>query len=532
MIKMKKNTKIRFFVLWLCFSAIFSATSQVTIGVLNPPLKGTLLDLKESDVSNGASNSEKGLMLPRVTLTSINSLSPILSGKDLTDAALKQNYTGLIVYNVTTTAPLQKGLYSWDGTKWVALEGVVVLPWQDTGAPLVNSTEVGTDVGIFHVGAVTIGSNTAAAASAIMDVKSTNKGVLLPRVALASSKDATTIPNPALGLLVYNTGTHPDFSTEGYMFWNGTDWMVFGTYPSVAASAFFDCARATLSPNQEVKAGVPLISGSVMQIPYSGSNGGIFHGATLTSIGNSTITATVVDGFLAHGNGVLNFAIEGTPMLSQEPPTGIRFNMQPFYDANSNIYGLDGCAEARIGDVVTATIDEVAVMGYMKLGIDEDGNSNYYVKCDSPDGKFSVRVRVPSNTPNIGLTNQSINVQVRNNQETQAHVIWNYNTIWSGGLMESADDGTMPVKKWGGFDNTWADSGAATAGRWGNVGIYDGTGPEYRRYTWIPTGASNKVFYEVVVMSALDVVDPQSGVTRYSTELLKVTIVFKQVTAI
>ncbi|PWN69031.1 hypothetical protein C1631_013255, partial [Chryseobacterium phosphatilyticum] len=43
--------------------------------------------------------------------------------------------------------------------------------------------------------------------SAKFEVKATDKGVLLPRVPLTSSKDQTTIPSPAAGLLVYNTGT-------------------------------------------------------------------------------------------------------------------------------------------------------------------------------------------------------------------------------------------------------------------------------------------------------------------------------------
>ena len=119
--KMKKSIKIRFFALLLSFSAIFSATSQVAIGTLEQPLKGTLLDLKEWNVSNGAANSDKGLMLPRVNLTNISSLEPMAN---LSDANLKLNYTGLVVYNVSTTAPFQKGLYSWNGTQWNLLSPI------------------------------------------------------------------------------------------------------------------------------------------------------------------------------------------------------------------------------------------------------------------------------------------------------------------------------------------------------------------------------------------------------------------------
>ena len=123
---MKKSIKIGLITLSLSLFVIFSATSQVTIGTLEQPLNGTLLDLKESNTSNGDANSEKGLMLPRVTLTTINSLSPMLSGADFNNGALKSDYTGLIVYNVSTTAPFQKGLYSWDGTRWNLLRPISV----------------------------------------------------------------------------------------------------------------------------------------------------------------------------------------------------------------------------------------------------------------------------------------------------------------------------------------------------------------------------------------------------------------------
>lgn len=43
--------------------------------------------------------------------------------------------------------------------------------------------------------------------SAILQVVSTNKGVLFPKIGLTSTTDITTIANPSVGLLIYNTGT-------------------------------------------------------------------------------------------------------------------------------------------------------------------------------------------------------------------------------------------------------------------------------------------------------------------------------------
>ncbi|MCX6265972.1 MAG: hypothetical protein NTW16_01245 [Bacteroidetes bacterium] len=64
--------------------------------------------------------------------------------------------------------------------------------------------------------------------SAMLDVKSTNKGLLPPRVALSSINTALPVTAPASGLLVYNTsvaGTPPNNVVAGYYSWNGTKWV-------------------------------------------------------------------------------------------------------------------------------------------------------------------------------------------------------------------------------------------------------------------------------------------------------------------
>ncbi|MFZ4522948.1 MAG: hypothetical protein ACOYNC_14660 [Bacteroidales bacterium] len=63
------------------------------------------------------------------------------------------------------------------------------------------------------------------AASAMLEVKATNKGFLPPRVSLASITDVTTIPSPVAGLLVYNTNASiVNGYNTGYYFYTGTKW--------------------------------------------------------------------------------------------------------------------------------------------------------------------------------------------------------------------------------------------------------------------------------------------------------------------
>ncbi len=74
----------------------------------------------------------------------------------------------------------------------------------------------------FKVNAQNVGINTAVPEpSAALEIKSTNKGLLIPRVSLQSAADNTTIANPATSLLVYNTNAAMPDGT-GYFFNNGT----------------------------------------------------------------------------------------------------------------------------------------------------------------------------------------------------------------------------------------------------------------------------------------------------------------------
>lgn len=62
-------------------------------------------------------------------------------------------------------------------------------------------------------------------ASSMLDVQSTDKGILIPRVALTGTADATTItPANVEGLLVYNTATVGTI-TPGYYYWSGSTWL-------------------------------------------------------------------------------------------------------------------------------------------------------------------------------------------------------------------------------------------------------------------------------------------------------------------
>lgn len=73
-----------------------------------------------------------------------------------------------------------------------------------------------------RTGGIFVGSGlTAANASAIFEISSTTKGVLIPRM---TSTQASAITSPAEGLLLYVTNTNATFTSKGWWGYNGSAW--------------------------------------------------------------------------------------------------------------------------------------------------------------------------------------------------------------------------------------------------------------------------------------------------------------------
>lgn len=92
-------------------------------------------------------------------------------------------------------------------------------------------------IGIVGKAQTGIGTTTPEA-SAKLDISSTNKGLLPPRITLTSRTDNSTIPSPATGLLVYNTGSNPNL-VAGYYYWNGSSWATIATATGSGVSSSY-----------------------------------------------------------------------------------------------------------------------------------------------------------------------------------------------------------------------------------------------------------------------------------------------------
>ena len=129
-------------------------------------------------------------------------------------------------------------------------------------------------------------------ASAKLDVYSTNKGFLPPRVTLTSATDATTIASPAEGLLVYNLGSVG--LQAGYYYWNNANWATIATATSsgsgVTASNMVNLYAKAYST---AVGDIANASGYTFTVPVSGR---YLFDFSCTGYSNATITYKVRQG--------------------------------------------------------------------------------------------------------------------------------------------------------------------------------------------------------------------------------------------
>jgi hypothetical protein len=170
-IYMKKSflTFLALLITLLIFAQKASNVAINTDGSL--PDNSAMLDVKSTNM---------GMLFPRLTETQRNSLS--------------SPGVGLLIYNSTSN---QFNYFT--GTTWNKIEGTVV--YGNAG-----STAPGGGV------SMSVGSDVVADKSAMLDVSSTTKGVLIPRT------QPQMISSPATGLIIFNS------STKKINYYNGSQW--------------------------------------------------------------------------------------------------------------------------------------------------------------------------------------------------------------------------------------------------------------------------------------------------------------------
>ncbi|MGS4344663.1 hypothetical protein ACKUSY_03480 [Myroides odoratus] len=119
---MKKTILFAFLFVLTIGSEIYG---QTVIGGATYPVEGALLDLKEYKANTENITANKGLLLPRVKLTSLTSLLPLVQTETV---ANKSEHIGLQVYHIGDD-DIPAGVKVWNGEMWTGGASNEPAPW-------------------------------------------------------------------------------------------------------------------------------------------------------------------------------------------------------------------------------------------------------------------------------------------------------------------------------------------------------------------------------------------------------------------
>ena len=205
-----KNLKISLTILF--FAIINSANSQVRIvnssSNSSASNSSAFIDASSNSTSNATTNIGKGLLYPRVDLTTFASFSGSPTG---IGTSYPTRFDGMVVYNTgtgntlssasTTIVAVTPGFYYYNNKSNTLTGGV----WKPVGENAVKFKDGTTTAdAVFTGGKVGIGT-TSPSASAALEVNSTTSGILISRM---NSTQRGLITSPANGLLIFNTSNN------------------------------------------------------------------------------------------------------------------------------------------------------------------------------------------------------------------------------------------------------------------------------------------------------------------------------------
>ncbi|MEN9919877.1 MAG: hypothetical protein RL662_2313 [Bacteroidota bacterium] len=326
---------------------------------------------------------------------------------------------------------------------------------------------------------VGIGTQTPNAAS-VLDVVSADKGVLFPRVTLTSNTDKTTVKVDATtnGMLVYNTGANPAFQIEGYLYWSGSEWRKITDNSALSIAPVIDelvGANVRLVPST-YQSGVPFPKGGVLEVAYTGGNGGSYGAGPILPAVNG-LSLQLQAGTLQYGSGVITYSVTGTPTVSS--PTTTTFNIEFLTKLTSVTVGTANAkVETRsyLGPMVPTI--ETAADGF--------GDGAHFA-VTTLDGKYSLRF-FSRNTYDLQYTD----IQIRRNSTGSTNLMIMRRYTWTQILL----DGTTDYNNQSSAGQSW--NNYTLKDSWETIGdpdVYYLGAPELNEFVFSSTDQLDKKVY-------------------------------------
>jgi acetyltransferase-like isoleucine patch superfamily enzyme len=268
-------------------------------------------------------------------------------------------------------------------------------------------------------------------ASAKLDVYSTNKGFLPPRVTLTSVTDATTISSPAEGLLVYNLGSVG--LQAGYYYWNGANWATIATATSagngVTASNMVNLYSKGYS-NATPDSTIANATGYKFTVPVSGR---YLFDFSSTGFSNATITYKVRQGTTDLGtdaqtsiNNTVHVEYNGKIEVNLQ--AGVTYNVYVTTTGNRDAGDYDRVYYKLVAGNLPVTGQTVDYVSVSRTGSDQTVNTGSTVVFNTINGG-----NIPYNTSTgaFSLTagktyriSASISLSNGNSTVSECNVIW------------------------------------------------------------------------------------------------------------
>lgn len=363
--------------------------------------------------------------------------------------------------------------------------------------------------GIWHLnsyGQVKFGSNPATVnANSLLELESTTKGLLLPRVALTATNAASPLTAHVAGMVVYNTataGTSPNNVTPGYYYNNGTQWLklsavgdVYLTNTALSSSTSpAGLATGQMMYNTTAVTGPPAIP--VGPVYWDGSAWQPV-GAD-AAVGNEVLNATTNKGLTRAGSGT---AVSPYTLGLTD---GTATNQTMVWDGSKWAPGSAGLTTVALSSNTSPAGTNTGDMRYNTSAVTGppaipvgpvywDGSAWQPVGADAAVGN-----EVKDSTTNGGLTRAGsgtaaspYTLGLKSGTAANQTMVWNGSrwVVGSGGLVSTA------------LTNATTPAGTSTGQMIYNTSAVAGppaipVGPTYWNGTsWVPVGSASEPWY-------------------------------------